>query len=76
DGMTPQSPDLNPIEHLWSHFKCELNKFETPGGLHELFDNIKTIWEGLSADVCKPLVGSMPRRMTAVIKAKGGPTKY
>ncbi|CAH1771476.1 14728_t:CDS:1, partial [Entrophospora sp. SA101] len=23
-GLTPQSPDLNPIEHLWNEVDCHL----------------------------------------------------
>jgi DDE superfamily endonuclease len=34
-----QSSDLNPIEHLWSHLKRQLNKYESPPkGMLELWE--------------------------------------
>lgn len=73
----PQSPDLNPIEHLWFHLKRRLGGYEkAPGGVLELWDRIQEEWEKIPASVCQNLIESMPRRVEAVLKAKGGLTKY
>uniref|UniRef100_A0A3B1JMZ2 Tc1-like transposase DDE domain-containing protein n=1 Tax=Astyanax mexicanus TaxID=7994 RepID=A0A3B1JMZ2_ASTMX len=58
------SPDLNVIENLW------------PTTLDQLKQNIATAWEAVSAETCDKLVKSMPRRLQAVIQAKGAATKY
>ena len=34
------------------------------------------VWENIEPEVCQKLIESMPRRVEAVIKAKGGHTKY
>jgi transposase len=72
-----QSPDLNPIEHLWEHLKRQLRQYETPPkGVHELWDRVSEEWNAISPETCQNLIESMPRRIQAVIKAKGGHTKY
>ena len=72
-----QSPDLNPIEHLWSHLKRQLGAYEAPpAGMHELWQRVQVEWDKIPAEVCVGLIESMPRRIQAVIKAKGGNTKY
>jgi len=73
----PQSPDLNPIEHLWTHLKDQLKLYPThPKGVHELWDRLDEQWNKIPPKECQKLIESMPRRMKAVIKAKGGHTKY
>ena len=73
-----QSPDLNPIEHLWSKLKRELNKYETaPKGMLELWKRIQEVWDTkISPEDCLALIESMPRRIEAVRAAKGWWTKY
>jgi transposase len=72
-----QSPDLNPIEHLWTSLKLKLNGYSTdPKSIHELWARIDHEWNLLPPDFCYTLIASMPARVKAVIKAKGGNTKY
>jgi len=72
-----QSPDLNPIEHLWELLKRLLAAYQDPPkGLFELWERVAAEWEKISKEECQKLIESMPRRVAAVIKAKGGNTKY
>ena len=72
-----QSPDLNPIEHLWSHIKWKLAAYkEHPKGIEELWERVQAEWDKIEPETCQNLIESMPRRVQAVYKAKGGYTKY
>lgn len=73
-----QSPDLNPIEHLWTLLKKRIvtQYNDVPSSMKALSDRTREQWGKIDSQVCQELVESMPRRIDAVIKAKGGPTKY
>ncbi len=72
-----QSPDLNPIEHLWDVVEREILIMNVqPTNLQRLRDAIISIWTKVSEECFHHLVESMPRRIKAVLKAKGGPTRY
>ena len=72
----PQSPDLNPIEHLWQYLKSQLAGYEKePTSMHEMWQRVEAEWNKIPTEVCLNLIESMPRRIAAVLKAKGGNTK-
>jgi hypothetical protein len=70
-----QSPDLNPIENLWSILDHRI-KSRSPKNKAELFEIIKKAWYELPVDILTKLAESMPNRCQAVIDAKGYATKY
>ena len=73
----PQSPDLNPIEHLWDHLKRQLGSYEEdPKSIHELWEQVEAQWNKITPETCVRLIESMPNRVAALLKAKGGNTKY
>ena len=72
------SPDLNPIENAWSYLKQQLYAYDTePKGITELWERVQHIWyNSITKEYCQKLIRTMPQRLKAVIKAKGGPTKW
>lgn len=70
-----QSPDLSPIEHLWHVLKRKVSAHNCDSK-RALRQNIIEEWNLISADTCLNLVSSMPRRIKAVTKVRGGSTKY
>ena len=73
----PQSLDLNPIENLWDALERKLQG-SSPllRTLLDLEEKLFYLWPKLDHHNLKKVVDSMPSRMKAVIKAKGGPIDY
>lgn len=72
------SPDLNPIENLWHLAKSRIHRYSDITNKEDLINKLIEVWkhdEELPA-LAKNCILSMPRRIQAVIKAKGGITKY
>ncbi len=69
------SPDLNPIENIWGIVKRKMRDTR-PNNADDLKAAIKATWASIPPQQCHKLITSMPRRIEAVIKAKGAPTKY
>ncbi len=69
------SPDLSPIENLWGIVKRKMRDTR-PNNADELKATVKETWASIPPQQCHKLITSMPRRIEAVIKAKGAPTKY
>ncbi|KAJ8340779.1 hypothetical protein SKAU_G00330700 [Synaphobranchus kaupii] len=70
-----QSPDLNPIEHLWKELKMAVYRC-SPSNLTELARICQEEWAKMSRNKCAKPLASFPRRLEAVIAAKGAATKY
>lgn len=85
EDWPPYLPDLNPIEHVWVHLKKLYHEYyahlaeDTRSA-----DKVKPLmeealihcWELIPDTLFERLVESIPRRIKAVIKAKGWYTKY
>jgi transposase len=81
----PNSPDLNPIEHLWAHLKLELHRrYPDTASLKGSSQTIKTtlrqrlheVWWDIGQSVLENLIASMPLRVNAVLSAEGWYTDF
>lgn len=70
-----QSPDLNPIENLFSILKRNIGS-KRFSNRDDLFSCLKDEWLRIDPKIIDNLIKSMPRRCAAVIKNKGYYTKY
>ena len=70
-----QSPDLNPIEHLWGVLgrRCAGVRVR---GAEAKYQLLEPMWHEIPQAMLDTLIDSMPRRMQAVIRTRGFPTKY
>ncbi len=69
----PQSPDLNPMEHIWDVVEREIRIMDVqPTNLQQLRDAIMSIRTKISEECFQHLVEYMPQIIKAVLKAKVG----
>ncbi|GFU34155.1 transposable element Tcb2 transposase [Trichonephila clavipes] len=72
----PRSPGLYPIEHFSEVLEQGVKGYHTaPTNLTELWTALANIWLIIPVELFQKLFESMPRRVAAVIKARGGPTR-
>jgi hypothetical protein len=70
------SPDLNHIENCWAKVKKQVGKLQ-PSSISDLRAKIVQVWPTeIAHEFCSLLINFMPDRLDAVIRAKGGSTKY
>uniref|UniRef100_A0A9J7YB28 Transposase n=1 Tax=Cyprinus carpio carpio TaxID=630221 RepID=A0A9J7YB28_CYPCA len=70
-----QSPDLNPIEHLWRDLKMAVHQ-RLPSNLTELERICKEERQRIPKSRCEKIVASFPKRLMAVLDQKCASTKY
>ena len=69
------SPDLNPIENLWTWMKQQIEKIRPPKQ-NELEEAISKVWESLTTIEIKSYFTHFPNRLDECIRNGGGGTKY
>lgn len=81
----PNSPDMNPIEHMWRVLKAALHKRYPDtnvlrGGPEKvrqvLEERLKVVWNEIAEEVLANLVESMTSRAAALCAARGWYTSY
>lgn len=73
----PQSPDMNPIEHLWNYLDRRLRQRPVlPTSLDELWQALKDEWEKIPVSFCRDLIATMPERVADLRKAHGSHTRW
>ena len=70
-----QSPDLNPIENMWSIMKHHLGKINCTNK-KMLLTEAEKVWQNIDRGLIEKLLSSMPKRCEEVLKNRGYWTKY
>lgn len=71
------SPDMNPIEHVWDELGRRVRaRAARPETLQELQLALVEEWDNIDQNVIAHLIEGMPRRISALLNARGGNTRY
>ena len=76
EDWPPNSPDLNPIENLWSTLGDHVARRQ-PKSIKHMKKIIREEWNNVATpEVRSALINSIPNRLKDVIKNNGSHTKY
>ena len=69
-----QSPDLNPIEHIWAYLKQKLGhkRYEN---IEDLKNDLRELWAQITPEHCRKLIMSIKNRAEAILKVDGYSTR-
>ncbi|GFT44812.1 transposable element Tcb1 transposase [Trichonephila clavipes] len=71
------SPDLSPIENMWSMVAQRLTQITPPAVTpDQLWKRVEAAWSTLPQEHIQSLFKPMPRRVAAVISNNGGYSSY
>ncbi|GFX13012.1 transposable element Tcb1 transposase [Trichonephila clavipes] len=71
--LPANSPDLNPIKHLWYHLDRVVRAMDPqPRNLAQLATALESAWLNIPENTFRDLSDSLPARLAAVHSAKGG----
>ncbi|GFY08139.1 transposable element Tcb1 transposase [Trichonephila clavipes] len=71
------SPDLSPIENMWSMVAQRLTQITPPAATPDQpWQRVETAWSAVPQEHIQSLFESMPRRVAAVISNNGGYSGY
>ena len=83
NGVTPHvmitpasSPDINPIENVWSTMKDFLQRTVKPKTKDQLIDGIKTYWETVTPEKCGKFIDHIHKVLPVVVLNNGNSTDY
>lgn len=72
-----RSPDMNPIEHAWDILGRRVRQRNpAPRNVEELKLALVEEWDNLPQEMIDSLIQSMGNRIQALLRARGGNTRY
>ncbi len=71
------SPDMSPIEHVWDELKRRVYaRPNPPSTIPELRNAVVHEWENIPQQFIANIITSMRRRCQALMRSRGGYTRY
>ena len=70
------SPDLNPIEHVWDELGRWVYRDNAPHNINELRQRLVQEWNNIPQNTIRRCISNMRKRCNACLAANGGFTRY